>query len=62
MSHFYMRKSVNLSFQLMGIEIDADHGGSQSSFLTTILAVEELAKIDPATSVVCDVQVCDSSA
>lgn len=41
---------------LMGIEIDSDYGGSQSSFTSSIIAVEELAKVDPAISVICDVQ------
>ena len=44
------------SFQLMGIEIDADYGGTNSSFFMSCLVVEELAKIDPAVSVMCDVQ------
>jgi short-chain 2-methylacyl-CoA dehydrogenase len=41
---------------LMGIEIEMDYGGSQSSFTSTIVTVEELARIDPAISVICDVQ------
>lgn len=41
---------------LMGIEIEMDYGGSQSSFASTIVTVEELARIDPAISVICDVQ------
>jgi alkylation response protein AidB-like acyl-CoA dehydrogenase len=40
----------------MGIETPSDHGGSESSFMSAILTIEELAKIDPAISVVCDVQ------
>lgn len=40
----------------MGIEIDAEHGGTNSSFFVSCLVVEELAKIDPAVSVMCDVQ------
>lgn len=41
---------------LMGIEVDADYGGTNSSFFVSCLVVEELAKIDPAVSVMCDVQ------
>ncbi len=41
---------------LMAIEADSAFGGSHSSFMSAILTVEELAKVDPAVSVVCDVQ------
>lgn len=40
---------------LMGIETSPDHGGSGSSFTSAIIAIEELAKIDPSVSVMCDV-------
>ncbi|CAE6391531.1 acyl-Coenzyme A dehydrogenase, short/branched chain [Rhizoctonia solani AG-1 IB] len=40
---------------LMGIETDPDHGGAGSSFTSAIIAIEELAKIDPSVSVLCDV-------
>ncbi|KAJ1792746.1 hypothetical protein LPJ59_004804 [Coemansia sp. RSA 2399] len=40
---------------LMGIETPADLGGSEASFLSAILVIEELAKIDPSVSVLCDV-------
>lgn len=39
----------------MGIETSADHGGSESSFMSAVLAIEELAKVDPSVSVMCDV-------
>lgn len=39
----------------MGIETSADLGGSESSFTAAIIAIEELAKIDPSVSVMCDV-------
>ncbi|KAF9058914.1 acyl-CoA dehydrogenase/oxidase [Rhodocollybia butyracea] len=32
---------------LMGIETSAAHGGSESSFTSAIIAIEELAKVDP---------------
>lgn len=40
---------------LMGIETSADHGGAEMSFTSAIIAIEELAKIDPSVSVMCDV-------
>lgn len=40
----------------MGIEIDTEYGGSGSTFFSSILTIEELAKIDPSVSVCCDVQ------
>jgi alkylation response protein AidB-like acyl-CoA dehydrogenase len=44
------------SLGLMGIAIPEDFGGQGGTFFQSILAVEELAKVDPATSVVVDVQ------
>ncbi|RKP17935.1 acyl-CoA oxidase [Rozella allomycis CSF55] len=41
---------------LMGIETGNEYNGCNASFTSAILAVEELAKIDPSISVVCDVQ------
>lgn len=41
---------------LMAIEVDADYGGANSSFFVSCLVVEELAKIDPAVAVMCDIQ------
>lgn len=41
--------------QLMGIEISSELGGAESSFTSAILTIEELAKIDPSVSVMCDV-------
>jgi len=40
---------------LMGIETSSEHGGAEASFTSAILAIEELAKIDPSVSVLCDV-------
>jgi hypothetical protein len=39
----------------MGIETSAEHGGAESSFTSAIIAIEELAKVDPSVSVMCDV-------
>jgi len=41
---------------VMGVEIPTEFGGAGSSFFNAILAVEALAKVDPAVSVVVDVQ------
>jgi alkylation response protein AidB-like acyl-CoA dehydrogenase len=41
---------------LMGIEVPEQFGGSGGSFFMAIQAIEELAKVDPAVSVICDVQ------
>ncbi|BFZ54872.1 hypothetical protein PYCC9005_001909 [Savitreella phatthalungensis] len=40
---------------LMGIETSVDHGGAGASFTSAIVAIEELAKVDPSVSVLCDV-------
>ncbi|KAF8644323.1 hypothetical protein AX16_008531 [Volvariella volvacea WC 439] len=40
---------------LMGIETSAAHSGAESSFTSAIIAIEELAKVDPSVSVLCDV-------
>ncbi|KAI9030937.1 acyl-CoA dehydrogenase/oxidase [Phycomyces nitens] len=40
---------------LMGIEIEPEYEGSGCSFTSAILAIEELAKIDPSISVLCDI-------
>lgn len=39
----------------MGIETSTDHGGAGCSFTSAIIAIEELAKVDPSVSVMCDV-------
>jgi len=40
----------------MGIEVASDLGGSDMTFTQACIVIEELAKVDPAVSVVCDVQ------
>ena len=40
----------------MGIEIDERHGGSGSTFFSSVLIVEELAKVDMAVTVMVDIQ------
>lgn len=39
----------------MGIEIDPEYGGVGSNFMSTILSVEEIAKVDPAVAVLVDI-------
>lgn len=39
----------------MGIETPADLSGSECSFTSAIIAVEELARVDPSVAVMCDV-------
>ena len=39
----------------MGIETSEELGGSGFSFTSAIIAIEELAKVDPSVSVMCDV-------
>ena len=41
---------------LMGIDIKEQYGGQGGTFFQSILAIEELAKVDPAASVIVDVQ------
>eukprot|EP00800_Vazella_pourtalesii_P018832 TRINITY_DN6180_c1_g1_i1.p1 TRINITY_DN6180_c1_g1~~TRINITY_DN6180_c1_g1_i1.p1 ORF type:complete len:292 (+),score=60.20 TRINITY_DN6180_c1_g1_i1:70-945(+) len=41
---------------LMGIEIPEKFGGTAASFFSSIIVIEELAKVDPSVSVFCDVQ------
>ena len=40
------------SLGLMGIEVPEHYGGSNGYFFLSILAVEELARVDPAVAVV----------
>ncbi|MCC6362886.1 MAG: acyl-CoA dehydrogenase [Bryobacterales bacterium] len=41
---------------LMGIEIPEEYGGQGGSFFQSVLAVEELAVVDPSAAVIVDVQ------
>lgn len=40
----------------MSINLGPEYGGTGSSFFSTILVVEELAKVDPSVSLVCELQ------
>ncbi|XP_060097442.1 short/branched chain specific acyl-CoA dehydrogenase, mitochondrial isoform X1 [Heteronotia binoei] len=41
---------------LMSIDLGSEYGGTGSSFFSTILVVEELAKVDPSVALVCELQ------
>ncbi len=41
---------------LMGIEVPTELGGAGASFFTSIVAVEEISRVDPAVGVLVDVQ------
>ncbi len=41
---------------LMGIDIQEEYGGQGGTFFQSVLAIEELAKVDPSASVIVDVQ------
>uniref|UniRef100_A0A2K5WFI1 Short/branched chain specific acyl-CoA dehydrogenase, mitochondrial n=1 Tax=Macaca fascicularis TaxID=9541 RepID=A0A2K5WFI1_MACFA len=41
---------------LMGIEVDPKYGGTGASFLSTVIVIEELAKVDASVAVFCEVQ------
>jgi short/branched chain acyl-CoA dehydrogenase len=40
----------------MGIETDTKYGGTGASFVSSVIAIEELAKVDPSVSLMCDIQ------
>src|SRR5215470_9495349 len=52
------RELIDKLFTLgvMGIEIPTTYGGAGANFLMAILAIEELARVDPAVAVCVDVQ------
>ncbi|XP_020819839.1 short/branched chain specific acyl-CoA dehydrogenase, mitochondrial isoform X3 [Phascolarctos cinereus] len=41
---------------LMGIATETKYGGTGASFFSSILAIEELAKVDASVSIMCDIQ------
>jgi short/branched chain acyl-CoA dehydrogenase len=52
------RELIDDCFELgvMGVEIPEAHGGAGATFFMSILAVEELARVDPSVAVLVDVQ------
>ena len=47
---------LTFGLQLMGVEIEPEFGGSGLSFMSSIIVVEELSKVDPAVAVYVDIQ------
>ncbi|MDQ2711028.1 MAG: acyl-CoA dehydrogenase family protein, partial [Acidobacteriota bacterium] len=43
-------------FGLLGIDVNERYGGQGGTFFQSVLAIEELAKVDPSASVIVDVQ------
>eukprot|EP01137_Pigoraptor_chileana_P012583 Opistho-2@65120 len=41
---------------LMGVEIEEEFGGTNASFMSSIVVIEEIARVDPAVAVICDIQ------
>ncbi len=41
---------------LMGVDVKEEYGGQGGSFFQSVLAIEEIARVDPAASVIVDVQ------
>lgn len=41
---------------LMGIEVDAKYGGTGASFFSSVIVIEELAKVDASVALLCDLQ------
>lgn len=56
-TNLFEKSVVDAVFQngLMGLEIDTELGGSGCNFLTTMLVVEELSKVDPAVAAFVDI-------
>ncbi|EFA12207.2 short/branched chain specific acyl-CoA dehydrogenase, mitochondrial [Tribolium castaneum] len=54
----FKQSIVDMLFEngLMGIEISTDLGGAGCNFMTTILCIEEIAKVDPSIAVMVDIQ------
>src|SRR5437773_1552492 len=52
------RELIDKCFELgiMGIEIPEEHGGASATFFMSVLAVEELARVDASLAVLVDVQ------
>jgi len=51
----YFKMTFFFVWQLMGIEIEPEYGGSGMSFLSSIVAIEEISKVDPAVAVYVDI-------
>lgn len=54
----FHKSVVDKLFQngLMGVEIPTEYGGSGCNFMTNVLVVEEISKVDPSLAVLVDLQ------
>jgi alkylation response protein AidB-like acyl-CoA dehydrogenase len=54
----FPRDLIDSCFELglMGVEIPEEHGGAAATFFMSILAIEQLARVDPSLAVLVDVQ------
>ena len=54
----FPRDLIDACFELglMGVEIPEEHGGADATFFMSILAIEQLARVDPSLAVLVDVQ------
>jgi butyryl-CoA dehydrogenase/short/branched chain acyl-CoA dehydrogenase len=54
----FPRDLIDACFELglMGVEIPGEHGGAEATFFMSILAIEQLARVDPSLAVLVDVQ------
>lgn len=51
-----LRENIIVMFlQLMGLEVPTEYEGTGTSFLASMLVVEELAKVDPSVSALVDI-------
>ena len=46
----------SIHFQLMGIEIPEEYGGVGSTFMTSNIVIEEVARVDMTLSLMVDIQ------
>lgn len=42
--------------QLLSVEIPAEYGGTEASFMSLCLTIEELSKVDAGVGLLCDLQ------
>ncbi|KAF6775756.1 hypothetical protein AHF37_05169 [Paragonimus kellicotti] len=55
---FMERSLIDSLFKagLMGIEVPVKFGGSELNFVSSVVAIEEVAKVDPSVSILVDIQ------
>lgn len=52
----FINRQIIFCLQLLGVEIDTKYGGAGCNFMTTVLVIEELSKVDPSVSLLVDIQ------